>query len=54
MATQEEKCNGCSYYGRPADAPESAPLDCLYEPTEDDVDAEGFTILEPPCKREEQ
>lgn len=24
-----EKCNGCEYYRRPADAPESTPKDCL-------------------------
>lgn len=51
---RKEKCSSCTFYGRPGDAPESAPLDCLYKPTEDDVDDEGFVIQEPPCEREEQ
>lgn len=51
---RKEKCSSCSFYGRPGDAPESAPLDCLYKPTEDDLDDEGFAIQEPPCEREEQ
>lgn len=51
---RKEKCSSCIFYGRPGDAPESAPLDCLYKPTEDDVDDEGFPIQEPPCEREEQ
>lgn len=50
---RKEKCSSCSFYGRPGDAPESAPLDCLYKPTEDDVDDEGFVIQEPPCERGE-
>lgn len=51
IAEPEDKCKGCTYYGRPADAPESVPLDCLWQPNEDDADAEGFLIQEPPCER---
>lgn len=51
IAAPEDKCKGCTYYGRPADAPESVPLDCLWQPNEDDTDAEGFLIQEPPCER---
>ena len=29
---RDEKCKECTYYGRPSDAPESVPLDCIYQP----------------------
>lgn len=37
-------CNGCFYYGRPSDAPETVDEECMYIPTED----EDYT---PPCER---
>ncbi len=32
----EYKCLRCSYFGRPGDAPETSPEDCMWEPNEDE------------------
>lgn len=42
----KDKCKGCTYYGRPADAPESVPLDCMYQPEEGEE-------YKPPCEESE-
>lgn len=31
----EYKCARCSFLGKPSDAPEDAPLDCMWHPSED-------------------
>lgn len=45
------KCEKCTYFGRPSDAPESVEPFCMWQPNEDDTDEEGFLIQEPPCER---
>lgn len=40
------KCEKCTYYGRPSDAPESTPLDCIYRPEEGEE-------YKPPCEERE-
>lgn len=42
----KDKCKGCTYYGRPADAPESVPLDSMYQPEEGEE-------YKPPCEESE-
>lgn len=32
------KCEGCEYFGRPSDAPETAEMDCMWMPSEGDED----------------
>ena len=44
--TQAEKCKDCVYYGRPSDAPENTPLDCMYQPEE----GKGYEL---PCEESE-
>lgn len=41
-----KECENCSYYGRPSDAPETTEKDCMYTPTEEDMECT------PPCQRE--
>lgn len=43
MDKTEKDCSGCFYYGRPSDAPETTPDECMYIPAED----EGYI---PPCE----
>lgn len=43
---QDEKCKKCTYYGRPSDAPENTPPDCMYRPEEDEE-------YKPPCEESE-
>lgn len=38
-------CEKCCYYGKPSDAPETTEEECMYIPTEEDMD---YT---PPCQR---
>jgi hypothetical protein len=42
-----KKCESCCYYGRPGDAPETAPEDCMWEPSEEED-------WEPPCAESEE
>ena len=39
------KCVGCTYFGKPSDAPENNPDDCMWQPGGED----GF---EKPCEGE--
>lgn len=38
-------CKTCFYYGKPSDAPETTEEECMYIPTEEDMDHT------PPCQR---
>lgn len=38
-----KECENCIYYGRPSDAPETVPEDCMYIPAKD----EDYTL---PCE----
>lgn len=44
------QCTGCPYLGRVADAPETVPKECLWEPDEEDAD--GYVVLRKPCEDE--
>lgn len=41
-----EKCDGCEYFGRPEDAPETTEKDCMWECCKEDDESHI-----PPCKR---
>lgn len=44
---KEKECAGCVYFGRAADAPESAPMDCMWKMVKDESDSDA-----PPCEEE--
>lgn len=46
MSPPQNKCEKCTYYGRPSDAPETTPLDCMYQPEEGEE-------YKPPCGENE-